>query len=130
MNKYLTLVLALCGLLTACSDSSSGSIPLSPDCQRSFDVATAYMDKLEATGRFSSEMIDCYRRLYAKMKAGQQNPANRVAGRNVDQEAIDNSCRIHEQLLSAQIKKADEIPHLSQEEFDAEWGRMACPDQK
>jgi hypothetical protein len=129
MNKYLTLVLTLCALLSACSDSSSGSIPLSPDCQRSFDVAAAYMDKLEATGRFSSEKIDCYRRLYAKMKAGQQNPAIRAAA-NTDQEAINSSCRTHEQLLKAQIIKADEIPNLSQEEFDADWGRITCPGQK
>jgi hypothetical protein len=129
MNKCLTLVLALCGLLSACSDSSSGSIPLSPDCQRSFDVATAYMDKLEATGRFSPEMIDCYRRLYAKMKAGQQDPAIRRAAGNT-QEAINDSCRIHEQLLKAQMIKADEIPNLSQEEFDADWGRITCPGQK
>jgi hypothetical protein len=128
MNKYLTLVLTLCGLLSTGSDTSSASIPLSPDCQRRFDVAAAYVDRLEATGRFSPEKIDCFRRHYAKMKAAQQDPAIRAAARNTDQEKIDYSCRASERVLRAQtIRARDEIPNLSQEEFDAEWGRIVCP---
>jgi hypothetical protein len=126
MNKHLTLALALCGMLNACSDSSPGSIPLSPDCQRYYDVATAYVDKLEATGRFSPERIDCFRRHYAKLKAAQQDPAIRASGRNTDQEKIDYSCRASVQVLSALMIEVDEIPNLSQEEFNAKWGKIAC----
>jgi hypothetical protein len=125
-NKHLIPVLILCGLLSACSGSSPDLIPLSPDCERSFDVATVYVDKLESTGRFSPERIDCFRRHYAWLKAAQQDPANRAAGRNADQGKIDYSCRASEKVLSMQIIKADEIPNLSQEEFDASWGKMTC----
>jgi hypothetical protein len=126
MNKYLTLVLTLCGLLSACSDTKSGLIPLSPDCQRRFDVTAAYVDKLESTGRFPPERIDCFRRHYAKMKAAQQDPAIRALPQNTDQEKIDYACRASEQVLRAQIIRADEIPNLSQEEFDADWGKIVC----
>jgi hypothetical protein len=125
MNKCSILVLALCGLLSACSDSSSGSLSLSPDCQRKFDLAMAYLDKLEATGKFSSEKIDCFRRFEAKMKASEQDP-----GRNTDPEKVDYSCRATEQVLKRAMIRADEIPNLSQEEFDADWGRITCPGQK
>jgi hypothetical protein len=126
MNKYLTLVLTLCGLLSACSDTKSGLIPLSPDCQRNYDVITVYLDKLESTGRFPPERIDCFRRHYARMKALQQDPANHTSGRNADQEKIDYSCRASEKVHRMQMIKADEIPNLSQEEFDADWGKMVC----
>ena len=126
MNKHLTLALTLSGLLSACSGSDSSSIPLSPDCERSYDVATAYVDKLEATGRFPPEKIECLRHHYAAQKADHQNPAIRALPQNADQEKINFSCRATEQLLSAQIIKADEIPNLSQEEFDADWGKITC----
>ena len=126
MNKHLTLALILCGMLSACSDSGPALIPLSADCQRNFDVATAFIDKLEATGRFPAERITCFRNRYAKLKAGQQDPAARAAGRNTDQGRIDYSCRASIEVLNLQITKADEIPNLSQEEFDAIWGKIEC----
>jgi hypothetical protein len=129
MNKYSTLVLTLCGLLSACSDTKTGSIPLSPDCQRNFDVAAAYVDKLESTGRFSPERIDCFRHHYARMKAAQQDPAIRALPQNADQEKIDYSCRASEEIHRKLIIRADEIPNLSQEEFDADWGKMVCLDR-
>jgi hypothetical protein len=129
MSKYLTLVLTLCSLLSACSDTKSGLIPLSQDCQRNFDVAAAYVDKLESTGRFPPERIDCFRRHYAKLKAARQDQANRASGRNVDQEKLDHSCRVGEEIHRKLIIRADEIPNLSQEEFDADWGKMVCLDR-
>ena len=127
MNKHLTLVLTLCGMLSACSAGSSpGSIPLSPECKSRFDITAAYVDKLEATGRFPPERIECFRRHYDKMKAAQQDPAIRALPQNTDQERINYGCRAAEQVLRKQIEKADEIPNLSQEEFDATWGKIAC----
>lgn len=89
-------------------------------------MAAAYVDKLEATGRFSPERIDCFRSHYAWLKAAQQDPAIRASGRNADQEKINYGCRASEQVLKKQIEKANGIPDLSQEEFDATWGKMAC----
>jgi hypothetical protein len=126
MNKHLALDLILCGTLSACSGSSPGSIPLSPDCKRNFEVITAYVDKLEATGRFPPEKIECFRRHYDKMKAAQQDPAIRALPQNTDQEKINYGCRASEKIHKMQIEKADEIPDLSQEEFDADWGKIEC----
>jgi hypothetical protein len=126
MNKHLITVLILSGLLSACSGPSSSSIPLSPACQSHFDLATVFVDKLEATGRFPPDQIDCLRHNFAVRTAAHQNPAIRALPQNADQEKVDNSCRGGELTLKVEIKKAEEIPHLSQEEFDAEWGKIEC----
>jgi hypothetical protein len=123
MNKRLIPVLILCGLLSACSGSSSSSGALSPECERNYDLATVYIDKLEATGRFPSDKIECFRHNYAAMKAATVKSASREADYLA---RVNNSCRASVESHQMLIKKADEIPHLSQEEFDADWGEMEC----
>jgi hypothetical protein len=121
MNKQLSLPLILCGLLSACSGSSSGS--LSPECESNYDLATVYINKLEATGRFPPDKIECFRHHYAAMKAA----AAKAASREADyREKVDYSCRASIQVHKMMIDKAEEIPNLSQEEFDAEWVSIVC----
>jgi hypothetical protein len=123
MNKHLVIILILCGLLSACSDSSSSSGALSPECESNYDLAAVYIDKLEATGKFPPDKIECFRHNYAAMKAAAAKAASREAGY---QEKVDNSCRASVQSHQMLIDKAEEIPNLSQEEFDAEWGSIEC----
>jgi hypothetical protein len=123
MNKYWVIVLILCGLLSACSGSSSSSGALSPECESNYDLATVYIDKLEATGRFPPDKIECFRHNYAAMKAATVKAASREADYLV---RVNNSCRASAQSHQMLIDKAEEIPNLSQEEFDADWGKMEC----
>jgi hypothetical protein len=124
MNKYL-IVVTLCVLSSACSKPAS-LIPLSPICESYFKAADDYVDKLEATGRFSSDNIACFRNIYAVRKNAHQNPAMRARAIEVPgQETIDKGCRAALSGTQILIKKAEIIPNLSQEEFDADWGQMA-----
>jgi hypothetical protein len=115
-NVHLVPVLILCGLSSACS--------LSPECRGYFDLATIYVNKLEATGRFSPDKIDCFRRHYAKL----ESPYHTLwfHALNPDSEKVNRGCRAGQLATEGLIKKTEEIPNLSQEEFDADWGKMWC----
>jgi hypothetical protein len=55
-----------------------------------------------------------------------RSPLIRALSQNSDQEAINRGCRAGQRVMKTLIKKAEEIPNLSQEEFDADWGKMWC----
>jgi hypothetical protein len=125
-NKHLLSVLILCGgLLSACSRSSSSGDDfsnMSPECESRFRLYATYLDKLEATGRFPPDKIACFRRVANMMVTAYHNRKSL----NHTEEYINKTCVNFEQFTRGQIQKADEIPNLSQEEFDAEWGSIAC----
>jgi hypothetical protein len=78
----------------------------------------AYLDKLETTGRFSSGTMDCLRRFTDLLRKHHQNPA---AYQLSDEQSI-QVCRGGQQMVRDAMQKAEEIPNLSQAEFDADWG--------
>lgn len=124
MNRHLIPVVLACGLLGACSRASP-VVPLVPECQVYFDLQTTYLDKLVATGRFSTELTECLRsRLDAQVKA-HQDPKVRALPQN-DPVKIANGCRGGHAVMRDLIQKIDDIPNLSQEEFDALWGTLQC----
>jgi hypothetical protein len=45
---------------------------------------------------------------------------------NQTEEFVNKTCVNFEQFTRGQMQKAEEIPNLSQEEFDATWGRLPC----
>jgi hypothetical protein len=125
MNKHLIPVLILCSLLSACSKSSSSGADfsnMSPECESRFRLYAVYLDKLEATGRFPPEKIACFRKVADKMVTAYHNRKSL----NYTEEYVNKTCVQFEQFTQGQIQKADEIPRLSQEEFDATWGNIAC----
>ena len=84
-------------------------------------MQAAYLDKLEATGRFSSGTMECLRRKHATLEYAYHNPAGHHS-----LEQINQSCRGGQQVVRDTMQKVENIPNLSQAEFDDDWGRM-CP---
>jgi hypothetical protein len=129
-NKHLIPVLILCGLLSACSRSSPSDADfsnMSPECESYHRLYAAYLDKLEATGRFPPDKMACFRRVAKMMLTAYHN--RKSSKHSTDDEVVNKSCRGTEQGIRERMQKAEEIPNLSQEEFDAEWGRITCPAQ-
>ncbi|MDR1062567.1 MAG: hypothetical protein LBL48_01285 [Azoarcus sp.] len=126
MNKHLIPVLILSGLLSACSKSSSSGADfsnISPECESRFRLYAVYLDKLEATGRFPPDKMACFRRVADMMVTAYHNRKSL----NYTEEHVNKTCVDFERFTRGQIQKAEEIPNLSQEEFDADWGRIKCP---
>jgi hypothetical protein len=127
-NKHLTFVLILCVLLSACSRSSSSGSDfsnMSPECESRFRLYAAYLDKLEASGRFPPGKMACFRRVADMMVTAYHN--RKSSKHSTDDEVVNKSCVAFEQFTRGQMQKAEGIPNLSQEEFDADWGRIKCP---
>jgi hypothetical protein len=112
-------------MLCGCSDADPDRLrvdysSMSPECDGYHRQYAAYLDKLEASGRFSSEKMDCFRHRAALLVRGYH--LNRTPDL---EERLNASCREGTKLLlDVMMKKAEEIPNLSQEEFDADWGKM------
>jgi hypothetical protein len=124
-NKHLIPVLILCGLLSACSGSSASGADfsnMSPECESHVRLYAAYLDKLKATGRFPPDKIACFRQVADMMVTAYHNRKSL----NYTEEFVNKTCVNFEQFTRGQIQKAEAIHNLSQEEFDADWGRITC----
>jgi hypothetical protein len=118
MSKRLTSIVILCGLLGACSSGTPSVVPLSPECEKYLSLDAAYLDKLEATGRFPPDYIACYRRFGDIQRKQHQNPE---AYQMTAEQSLQN-CRIGQKIKQRLIQESVNIPNMSQEEFDANWG--------
>ncbi|MDR0715824.1 MAG: hypothetical protein LBF50_00185 [Azoarcus sp.] len=124
MNKHLMPALILC-VLCACSGASFTDFSnMSQECESAHRLYAAYLDKLETTGRFSSDKMACFRRGHAMMLAAYRN--RKSSRYPTDEETVNQSCRGLETVTLEQMQRAEDIPSLSQEEFDADWGSMKC----
>jgi len=115
-------IIVLCGTLMACHHDA-GYLPLSKDCKAYLDMRDAYLDKLEASGRFSADKMACFRQHQAAMRAVFHDPSTRHGH---SEQEIDNTCRAGQKITKREMQRADGIAHLSKEAFDAEWGRAEC----
>jgi len=124
MNKYLkypVFVLIVYGLFRAYSSFSYPDFSgMSSECEDYFRMYVAYLDKLEDTGRFSPDKMACFRRQTAGMMNANRNRASH------QEEAVSNMCRGGQKVVQEIMQKVENIPNLSQEEFDADWGRIEC----
>ncbi|WP_243043068.1 hypothetical protein [Dyella sedimenti] len=115
-------IIMLCGALMACHHDA-GYLPLSKDCKAYLDMRDVYLDKLEASGRFSADKMACFRQHQAATRTVFHDPSTRHGH---SEQEIDNTCRAGQKIMQIGIRRADGIAHLSKEAFDAEWGRAEC----
>ncbi|MDR2164061.1 MAG: hypothetical protein LBO79_00130 [Zoogloeaceae bacterium] len=129
MKRHRISLLTLCALLVACSGSETSYPDLSglpPGCVQAHRVYADYLTKLENTGKFSPDQIACERKYHVMMLDALHNRKSSPNSGYVDEETTDKLCGGVEQTARDSMKKAEKIPNLSQEEFDADWKNAVC----
>jgi len=115
-------IIMLCGTLMACRHEA-GILPLSETCKTYFDMEEAYLDKLEASGRFSPGEMACFRRDHAARLATYRNP---LARNGHSEEEVDQTCRGWQKLTRENMQMAEGLASLSKEQFDTNWRGTRC----
>jgi len=130
MNVRTISMILLCGLLMACRHEA-GILPLSEECKTYFDLEETYLDKLEASRKFSPDEMACFRRDHATRLANFRNP---LARNGHSEEEVDRTCRVLLKLTREGMQMVEGLASLSKEQFDANWRGRGCasisPSQK